>query len=296
MALLAGLGYRQCTARTVVVVLVATCLVVYAHVSYSSFELKSVTRRALDESTSTNTTGNLLNVQQLTDADNNNRNNTNNSAKNSTNTRINTNTREIPPNATLNSRSQGDGLLPTCIELMNAKGSPYQDGSFLTRHTIPVTWEPRVDGSRELQHSMCTLHRYSAEEAQECLAGKHLFMAGDSLTRYQYLSLATFLHKKKYPPRFGVGKPDCKHINEHGEEVCSPKDEPNICMEGDWRGGPKDAWLLLMQAIGTNLFDGYMEGNAIRKQGVPVLATKEGVSSEPVPADLKRHGHPSMTM
>jgi len=94
--------------------------------------------------------------------------------------------------------------LPACKDLMNTPNSPYKDGSFLTRHTIPVSWHPRVDGSRELRHSMCTLHRYSVDEARQCFAGKHMFMPGDSISRYLFLSLATFLHKGHYPPRFGV--------------------------------------------------------------------------------------------
>lgn len=78
------------------------------------------------------------------------------------------------------------------------------------------------DGTRlryDLQH--CQLKRFTASEARQCLRGKHLVLVGDSLMRYQYLSLVHFLHLGEYPPS---GVPESK------------ADEPNICMEGDyWR-------------------------------------------------------------
>lgn len=163
--------------------------------------------------------------------------------------------------------------LPTCKSMMQHRNSPFRDGSFLTRHTIPIHWHPRVDGSRELKHSMCQLHRYSAAEARQCLQGKHLNFIGDSLTRYQFLSLAWFLHKSQYPPHFGRRKDGspCPHFDERGQETCSPFDEPNICMENDWRGDIGDgipkfkfAWVKLMQAVGGRYFNGHMEANAIR--------------------------------
>ena len=163
--------------------------------------------------------------------------------------------------------------LPSCKDLMNSQGSAYRDGQFLTRHTIPVSWHPRKDNSKELRHSICRLHRYTAEEARSCLAGKHLFMAGDSVSRYQFVSLATFLHTGHYPPRFGKD-PNCPHINDQGKPACSPADEPNVCMEGQWQEGPKDAWMKLFQAIGGYLFDGYMEASSIRQRDVAHAAAE----------------------
>ena len=159
--------------------------------------------------------------------------------------------------------------LISCKALMNQPHSPYRDGQFLSRHTTPVTWHPRPDHSRALHHPLCRLHRYTAQEARQCLAGKHLFAAGDSLSRYQFLSLATFLHSGRYPPRFGRSRDGpCLHKDELGTAACSPPDQPNICMEGDWLGLPKDSWLSIIQAIGgKNLFDGHMEAAAIRKGG-----------------------------
>lgn len=157
--------------------------------------------------------------------------------------------------------------LISCRELMNQPHSPYRDGQFLSRHTTPVTWHPRPDHSRALHHPLCRLHRYTAQEARQCLAGKHVFIAGDSLSRYQFLSLATFLHSGHYPPRFGRPKDGpCLHVNEFGQSACSPPNQPNICMESDWWGLPnkKDSWLSILQAIGNDLFDGHMEAAAIR--------------------------------
>jgi len=163
-----------------------------------------------------------------------------------------------------------ESALPTCKSLMQGDNSPYKDGAFLTRHTLPVSWIPRADGSRELRHSMCDLHRYSAAEAKQCLKGKHVNLIGDSLTRYQYLSLAWFVHKAAYPPRFGIdrGKPKCTHIDETGHPTCSTNQDPNICVEGDWRSSVppgRSDWQHYMQSIGgATIFGGHMESAAIR--------------------------------
>lgn len=161
--------------------------------------------------------------------------------------------------------------LPKCADIMSSKSSPYRDGQFLTRLTIPVTWYPRVDDSRELRHPMCQLHRYTPEEARTCLAGKHLMSIGDSLSRYHFLSLATFLHKGQYPPRFGkstTNNGECQHIDEHGNKACSPPDEPSMCMEGEWRGGIMDPWVRYNLAIGGDRFNGYVENVSVRKNGM----------------------------
>ena len=132
--------------------------------------------------------------------------------------------------------------LPTCESLMKKPNSPVADGSFLTRSTTPVTWTLRADGSRELQLPVtCRLKRYTSADARQCFSNRHLSFLGDSITRYQYLSLVHLIDKGQYPPRFG--RPDrrehpCKHIDELGHPTCSPWEEPNVCMEGDWQ----DKW------------------------------------------------------
>jgi hypothetical protein len=69
------------------------------------------------------------------------------------------------------------------------------------------------------------------------LAGKHVAMVGDSVTRYQHHSLAYFLEHGEFPPRFPKAKSGaCVHVDEEGRPTCSPSDQPNICVESDWVG------------------------------------------------------------
>jgi len=190
-----------------------------------------------------------------------------------------TNNDGITNNDNKNDNKGPQSFLPTCKSLMEDPHSPQRDGGFLTRHTVPISWIPRRDGSRELRHSMCRLHRYSAKEARQCLAGKHINFIGDSLTRYQYLSLAWFLHKDTYPPRYGrkaqhdkQGR--CVFFDDQGKSACSPFDQPNVNMEGDWRGPVpanfstfNDPWIRIMTVLGQPndaYFGGYMESNSIR--------------------------------
>jgi hypothetical protein len=130
--------------------------------------------------------------------------------------------------------------LSQCDEVMQAPNSPFQDGAFITLHTTPIQWTARADGSRQvdLNNYICHLKRYTAKEAKQCLASsyQHVSFIGDSLTRYQYLSLAYFLEHDTFPPRFGINfRKPCAHVNETGHKMCSPRDQPNICMEMGWR-------------------------------------------------------------
>jgi hypothetical protein len=131
-------------------------------------------------------------------------------------------------------------VLPMCDELMRQPHSPFRDGAFLASHTTPIRWVPRRDGSRQLELTeICRLKRYTAQEANTCLANKHVSMIGDSITRYQYLSLAYLLEHGQFPPRFArtpSKNAACHHVDEHGYPACSPSNEPNICVESDWNG------------------------------------------------------------
>ena len=49
----------------------------------------------------------------------------------------------------------------------------------------------------------CRLRRLTGGEARACLNGRHLDWVGDSLTRYQYMSMAWFLSKGVWPERYG---------------------------------------------------------------------------------------------
>jgi hypothetical protein len=111
----------------------------------------------------------------------------------------NTNTTNLLPDIPAIIPSQQQAL-PTCESLMKSPNSPVSDGAFLTRETTPNIWTLRADGSRELTLPLtCRLKRYTSSEARQCLSNKHLSFIGDSLTRYQYLSLAYFLERGQYP-------------------------------------------------------------------------------------------------
>lgn len=147
--------------------------------------------------------------------------------------------------------------LPTCEELMRRPGSPYADGSFLTRRTTSVSWKLRIDNSRELTlPDTCALKRYTAPQVESCLRSKHLMFIGDSLTRYQYLSLAYFLEHGRWPQRFNRIADPCPYKNEAGLDACSTPNEPNVCAEGDWPGG----WPAYQQSLGGGVDGGVFRG------------------------------------
>jgi hypothetical protein len=168
--------------------------------------------------------------------------------------------------------------LPSCRTLMQQPGLPYYaNADFITRHTTNVSWTPRADYSRQFDlandnsHSntnSCTLHRYSAQEARQCLAGNHINFIGDSLTRYQFLSLAHFIHKGEYPPRFGLGfcPTPVNATTGHRHASCSPNGQPNILMPRDWnkdRPPGYDSLLWFHGHLGGwvdgGIFDGQMQ-------------------------------------
>ena len=158
-----------------------------------------------------------------------------------------------------------DHDLPLCEELMSSS-SPFADGSFLTSISTPVVWKRRLDGSRELTlPSTCRLKKYTAREAGQCLKNKSLLLIGDSLTRYQYLSLAYFMEHKTWPVRFQALDP-CNRVDDYGNETCSKPNEPNICAERDWNviGG----WSTYIQTLGGStdggIFHGRMESQSVR--------------------------------
>ena len=62
-------------------------------------------------------------------------------------------------------------------------------------------WVQREDGSCEFRMPFCRLERFNITSAKELLRGHHVWWVGDSLTRYQYLSLASFIHAGEWLPR-----------------------------------------------------------------------------------------------
>eukprot|EP00980_Cylindrotheca_fusiformis_P016585 scaffold4973_cov135-Cylindrotheca_fusiformis.AAC.3 len=87
-----------------------------------------------------------------------------------------------------------------------------------------IAWTKRADGSQEVSlPGTCALHRFSGTEAQRCLANQHIVMAGDSLSRYQFLDLVYLIEHGEYSPNFGRPEEgeDCKHYDEFGNSTCS---------------------------------------------------------------------------
>ena len=134
-------------------------------------------------------------------------------------------------------------------------------------------WRYRWDGSMEYQVETCMLHRFTQAEARRCLAGHHMLMIGDSISRYQYLSLIHFMEHGKWPPRFGRGSGKngaCTHIDAYNKPTCSPADQPNPVMEGDWAdvyGHAADkSWKQMHMHFGGKGFNGRLECQCVRNQ------------------------------
>lgn len=207
--------------------------------------------------------------------------------------------------------NQKDHDLPSCRTLMQYPHSPWANGDFLTQRSHPV-WTFRHDGSQALEEiaHICRLHRYTADEARQCLAHSvgHLNMIGDSIMRYQFLSLAQFVHEGHYPAHFPRGEPTCRHLDERGVPQCAPPDQPNLATQADWLSGMathgwKDSWQWYHGAVGGgsdgDIFDGHMECNCARSLrmqcGEPLTAKlcateNELYVSPPIPKSMVDDG------
>ena len=111
------------------------------------------------------------------------------------------------------------------------------DGAFLTASSHQ--WTPRVDGSRQFDLTeTCHLHRYTPDQARHCLAGQHVNMIGDSVTRFQFLSFAYMIHHAHYPPRFGYDRTHkkCAHFNHDQQPTCSTPTNPGITRNFEFQG------------------------------------------------------------
>lgn len=181
-------------------------------------------------------------------------------------------------------------LLPDCLDFVRQKmRSPnashtdryFTSGDFITDQNTSNTWIRQPDASRtfELQE-YCRIHRYTANEAKTCLKGLHLNMIGDSLTRYQFLSLVYFLHHESWPDNFGmaeVGQP-CRHWipnvrnGNRNESTCS--EVPHFLLERNfYRADPtrRSGWCLYHETVGGGnngtIFDGHLECQCRRGAG-----------------------------
>jgi hypothetical protein len=160
--------------------------------------------------------------------------------------------------------------LPECDELMQRQNSPYRDGVFLTSHATKIQWVPRADGSRQLElGEICRLKRYTSSEANQCLADKHLSMIGDSLTRYQFTSLAYFLENGRFQSRFGrppSRNAPCLHIDETGQPTCAPFATPSVTNHYEWKGGWNGYFRGLGGGNDGGVMNGHMESTSVRAE------------------------------
>lgn len=80
----------------------------------------------------------------------------------------------------------------------------YNESSSSGSGAVPPPWRPPW-----LQAKRCMLRRFTPETARKCLSGRPLVMIGDSVTRYQYLTLLYFLEFGKWPAPLlgGAGAP-----------------------------------------------------------------------------------------
>ena len=149
-----------------------------------------------------------------------------------------------------------------CTDLKKIVGM--KNGAFITRD--PAVWMHRLDGSKEYSLQTCKLKRFTATEARTCLAGKHMLFIGDSVTRYQYLSLANFIEHGKWPARFGMSN-NCQHVDASGP-TCEAPNTPSLVMESDWGTkyghAPDKSWKQIHMAIGGDAFNGRMDCQCAR--------------------------------
>jgi hypothetical protein len=184
------------------------------------------------------------------------------------------------------SNPENGAILPSCKSVMRRKGQSLHDegyggGDFLTSPQTASGWTPRNDGSQEYnleQH--CSLHRYTAQEARQCLSDKHIMFIGDSLTRFQVTSLVYLLERGQYPHRFdrthyGRCRPFASPPPEETQqavdeyEQCSPQDRPNVCVADDFVSSPlRDSWSSFHHQLGGatdgGVYRGRMECDCIR--------------------------------
>lgn len=158
---------------------------------------------------------------------------------------------------------------PLCT-VMKKTYTGLQTGSFITKD--PGHWRYLKDGSMRYEVSTCTLKRFSQAEARQCLGGHHLLLIGDSLQRYQYLSLAYFIEHGVWPARFTAReKKDCAHINERGVATCGEITKPSIASENDWGilygHSVNNSWRMMHQCIGGPCFNGKMDCQCARDTG-----------------------------
>ncbi|KAF5003417.1 hypothetical protein FDECE_10014 [Fusarium decemcellulare] len=94
-------------------------------------------------------------------------------------------------------------LLAVILNAISSKDDPYKCKALLGDGVRNGSWlhAPDADGNRKpftnWQPDGCMLHKYSRDDIQECLAGRHMLFSGDSTTRQVFWAMARLLDREK---------------------------------------------------------------------------------------------------
>jgi hypothetical protein len=116
----------------------------------------------------------------------------------------------VPASASSSSSSARSALLDVCS---SSPAVPFSQrrASWVNSSSLPSfsghLLEPLTDAAVRLLLSGCDMDRVALPFFEECLRGRHLLFLGDSLTRFQYLSLVQFLALKEWTPFHGKHAP-----------------------------------------------------------------------------------------
>jgi hypothetical protein len=83
--------------------------------------------------------------------------------------------------------------------VLNDSAASWHASSTAQYNAAAGEWRSEPAGAGRLSLGACQLRRFTAGEARACLAWRPLVMIGDSITRYQYMSLIHFLEFGEYP-------------------------------------------------------------------------------------------------
>eukprot|EP00756_Hemistasia_phaeocysticola_P022111 Hpha_TRINITY_DN15812_c0_g9::TRINITY_DN15812_c0_g9_i1::g.188716::m.188716 len=141
-------------------------------------------------------------------------------------------------------------------------------------------WQGRADGTLE----SAGVSRMSISEARQCLAGRHVVFAGDSILRYTYMSLAHWLHVGEWPARsvqpwsnqfLSSGREAVAEMTERGEgEGQYDTAGANVAWQREWA-----SW------------DAFFNGSSVRFRGAMCCDCHrhpKGQGGAPLPPFLKR--------
>jgi hypothetical protein len=155
--------------------------------------------------------------------------------------------RQFPPTST-------SSTLPLCTDRKRTS-LHLSDGSFITKEKSQ--WYKRSDGSMEYRPNSCQLKRFEIHEARQCLNHQHLLFIGDSLSRFQYLSLIYFLENGSWLSHFRMD-PNCTHLDDNKVPQCRRPGEPNL-------NDPHNRnYKALHVGLGSNYFNGNLECQCFR--------------------------------